>query len=141
MLADLRQIAAGFGMGHADAPVEVVRRAAEIPLPNQIMRLRLLRTSLAEAGVRRKTAENFQCVFEGDGFQVRTMYSKTANKWHVMAVVAPQVDALEVGGRRIKPANGKFEFEVNSLDATGFTLIVAGTRIAVPSGSDKSSDG
>lgn len=141
MLLDLRRIAAGFGLGNSNAPTDAIRRASEIPLPNQIPRLRLLRTSLAEAGARRKTAESFQSVFEGEGLQVRTMYTKSAKKWHVMAMVTPPVDALEVGGKRLNPVDGKFEFEVNNLDATGFSLIVEGRPFAVPAGSDKSKNG
>ena len=141
MLRDFERMAAGFALGNTDAPADALKRAASIPLPNQLPRLGLVRTSLAASGARRQAAETFQCVFEGDGLQVRTMYTKSGKKWQVMATVAPPVDSLDVGGKIVKPVDGKFEFEAKSLDGTGFTLIVADKRIAVPAGSEKPSDG
>ncbi|MEO7454194.1 MAG: hypothetical protein ABIV13_05460 [Fimbriimonadales bacterium] len=140
LLLDLKRMAAGFALGNTDAPAIAVKRAASIPLPNKIPRLGLVRRSLAAAGARRSAAETFQCVFEGGGLQVRTMYTKSGKKWEVMATVAPPVDAIEVGGKLVKPVDGKFEFEAKSLDATDFRITVAGKPVAVPPGSDKLSD-
>lgn len=141
MLRDLKRMAASFALGNTDAPADAVKRAAGIPLPNQMPRLGLVRTSLAAAGARRSTAETFQCVFEGEGLQVRTMYTKAGKKWQVMATVAPPVDTLKVDGKLVKSVDGKFEFEAKSLEATGFVVIVAGKPLAIPPGSDKPSDG
>lgn len=141
MLGDLRRIAAGFALGHTDAPHEVVRRAADIALPNKVPTLGLLRTSLNAAGARRRAADTFQSVFEGNGVHVRTMYTRSGSKWHVMATVAPPVEAVEVVGKLVKPVGGKFEFEAKSLEDTGFKLVVGGKLLAVPPGSDEQIDG
>jgi len=141
MVRELRCMAAIFALGHTDAPLDVVRRAAEIALPNRVPTLRLLRTSLNAAGARRRAADTFQSVFEGDGVHVRTMYTRTGGKWHVMATVTPPVDALEVEGKLVKPVGGKFEFESKRIDETDFRLIVGGNVLAVPPGSDQQSDG
>lgn len=141
MLGDLRRIAAGFALGHTDPPLEVVRRAADIALPNRVPTLGLLRTSLSAAGARRGATDTFQSVFEGDGVHVRTMYTRSGRKWHVMATVAPPVEALEVEGNLVKPVGGKFEFDAKGLDETGFRLIIGGKVLAVPPGSDEPNDG
>ena len=140
-LRDLKQMAAVFSLGYADAPVEVVRRAAEIDLPNRASTLGLVRSSLGTVGARRTATASFQSVFEGNGVQVRTMYTRSGSKWHVMATVIPEIDMIEVNGRRMAPVDGKFEFTSKSLDDTGFQLITENGTLAVPPGSDSSSNG
>jgi hypothetical protein len=57
-----------------------------------------------------------------------------------MVTVEPPVDAIEVRGRRVNLVDGRFEFEVTRLDATGFDLIADGRSISVPAGDSGAGD-
>ena len=141
MLRDLRRVADTFSAGSYNAPAEVVRAAAAIQLPAALPTLGLVRTSLGAVGARRTKADSFQCVFEGEGLRVRTMYSRSGNKWHVMITSVPPVEAVEVRCKRLAVADGRYEFEATSLDGTGYKLIKEGRAIAVPPGSVGIDDG
>lgn len=134
MLQDLRRIVDVSRLGSYSAPEQLVRRASQIPLPKAAPQLRFLRSSLT-AGARRRAAESFQRVFEGDTVLVRIMYSRVGRRWHVMVSVDPQVGELMVRGKRIKMAEGSFEFESANLEDTGFELKVDQTTVSVPPGS------
>ena len=136
----MSSMAAAFAAGSYNAPAEVTQLAKEIVLQPRGLELRLLRTSLTATGARRGRVESFQCVFEGDGFLVRTMYSRGAGKWQVMITVDPPVVAIQVRGKRVKLVDGKFEFEATRLDGTGFDIIVDGNSISVPAGDSGAGD-
>jgi hypothetical protein len=139
-LVELKMLVAGFRQGSSDAPSDVVRRACEIPLQGS-RSIRLVRTSLKAAGARGRQVESFQAVFESEGIQVRAMYTRLGNAWNVMAVVAPPVEQIEVGGKTVSANGGQFEFEATDLDQTGFRVVVEGHLIHVPSGSLQLEDG
>lgn len=135
LLGQLRKIASAMNYGSTNAPQSVIDRAVAIGPPAG-PRFPLLRSTLALLGARRANVDNFQRVFDGDGFEVRVMYSRTESGWSVMVGTDPNVILNSDYGFKVAGEDGDYEFVAPSLEETGFALQAGSLAAIVPPGSE-----
>ena len=139
VLHEIRMVAAAFGRGKFEAPRDVIERAVAIMAPRT--GFRLVRSTLSLAGTRKSGVDTFQRVFESGGMQVRVLYSRDGEGWHVMVKSEPPALKLNAAGRAVLPEFDSFEFTVAELSESGFELVFENTTETIPPGSEPLEDG
>jgi hypothetical protein len=140
----LRQIQRVMSLGDLrffDAPAGVIKSAKNLMSARERTVMGLVRSTTAWSGAR-TVSEDFQIVVGAPGTQVRLMYSRSGELWEVLGK-APGADWSVSTGDGIVDVDseGRFSFQVPSLDDTGFTLSGADGDLVVPSVEELLSNG
>lgn len=134
-LLELQKMLASIATPQYSAPSAWIASAKAIMAP-RASRMILQRSSLTLAGARRASTD-FQAVYEFDGITLRVMYVKEDRGWSVIARVPDANWSVSQGGKQVAiDGDGRFQFKVKALTASGFTLFNSTNRLEVPSGSE-----
>lgn len=134
-LTQFQSVVACLRSGFFDAPPESIARAKSI-VPRPVRRrldLRMLSTMPGLAGVRLEAGDESQVLFDAEGTKIRVMYGRTASGYSVIGRVEAEGWTATCGDQEIDCGpDGRFEFQVESLEQTGIVLRSPNDEVVIP---------
>ena len=134
-LLELQKMLLSMSIPQYSAPKSSIASAKALMAPRAV-RMSLQRSSLTLAGARR-SSDDFQAVYEFDRVSLRVMYLKVDRGWSVIARIPEGNWSVSHSGKQVEvDSDGRYQFSVKSLSASGFVIFNSSTRLEVPSGSE-----